>query len=80
MEQGGDGGEFELAARDEQRELLGLGFVGTRHDGGANGVVSREHAVVQDGVCPRRWDESTVLARAVGRTSGAPGRLVDCPG
>ena len=36
-EQGGDAGKLELAARDEERELLrrGLGFLGTRHDGGA---------------------------------------------
>ncbi len=35
VEQGGDGGQLELAARDEERELLGLGLgvVGTRHDG-----------------------------------------------
>ena len=39
MQQGGDGGELELAARDEEGQLLGrgLGFVGTRHDGRAQG-------------------------------------------
>ncbi len=52
VQQGGDGGELELAARDEEGELLGRGFglVGTRHDDGAQPVVGREHAVVQDGV------------------------------
>ncbi len=59
VEQGCDGGEFELAARDEEGELLGrgLGLVGTRHDGTAQGVVGRQDAVVQNGVCPRWWDQ-----------------------
>ncbi len=63
MEQGRDGGELELAARDEEGELLGLGlglrFVGTRHDGRAQGVVGREDAVVQDGMGPGRRNECT---------------------
>ena len=61
MQQGGDGGELELAARDEEGQLLGrgFGFVGTRHDGGAQLVVGREHAVVQDGVRSGRRDKCT---------------------
>ncbi len=61
MEQGCDGGQLELAAGDEEGELLGLGlgFVGTRHDGRAQGVVGREHAVIQNGMRPRRRDEGT---------------------
>ena len=61
MQRGGDGGKLQLAARDEEGQLLGRGFglVGTRHDGGAQLVVGREHAVVQDGVGPRRWDQGT---------------------
>ena len=39
VQQGDDGGEFELAARDEEGQLLGLGLVGTRHDGTAQLVV-----------------------------------------
>ena len=40
VQQGGDGGELELAARDEEGQLLGRGFglVGTRHDGRAQGA------------------------------------------
>ena len=36
VQQGGDGGELDLAARDEEGQLLrrGFGLVGTRHDGG----------------------------------------------
>ena len=47
--------------RDEEGQLLGRGFglVGTRHDGGAQLVLGREHAVVQDGVGPRRRDQGT---------------------
>ena len=61
MQQGGDGGELELAARDEEGQLLGRGFglVGTRHDGEAQLVVGREHAVIQNGMRPRRRDEGT---------------------
>ena len=59
MQQGGDGGELELAARDEEGQLLGRGFglVGTRHDGGAQLVVGRQDAVIQNGMRPRRRHE-----------------------
>ena len=54
-------GELELAARDEEGQLLGrgLGFVGTRHDGRAQGVVGRQDAVVQNGVRSGRRDQGT---------------------
>ncbi len=71
---GGDGGQLELATRDEQRELLGLGLglVGTRHDGTAQGVVGRQDAVVQHGVAPwstiRRWCRAPWWWWAAGRT------------
>ncbi len=61
VEQGGDGGKLQLAARDEEGQLLGRGFglVGTRHDGTAQLVVGRKHTVVLDGVGPRRGDKCT---------------------
>ncbi len=69
--------ELELAARDEEGELLGLGLglVGTRHDGTAQGVVGREHAVVQNGVGPGRRDEGTQPGDEAG-DHDRPARLV----
>ena len=66
MEQGGDGGELELATRDEEGELLGLGLavVGTKDDGGADRAhrIGQENPVVVHRVVARETVEERILA------------------
>ena len=82
VQQGGDGGELELAARDEEGQLLGRGFglVGTRHDGGAQLVVGREHAVIQNGMRLRRRHEGAQPGeKGVGAHLGVGGHRTTIP-
>ena len=51
LEHCGDGRKLHRAMGDEEGELRGLGlFMGWGNDAGAQGMVGREHAVVEDGV------------------------------
>ena len=61
LERDWGGRELDMSARDKQRELLGLGRRGlsARDDRRAQGVVSRQDAVVQNRVRPRWRDERT---------------------
>ena len=59
LEHRGDGAKLHRAMGHEEGELRGLGpLVGPGSDAGAQGMVGREHAVVEDGVGSGSGDQS----------------------